>query len=1160
MASAGLPPGPRAVHACVVAAAAAGDADGALDAMRRAHAAGLRPLPESYVALIRAFAGVGDAAAARAVLASMARAVPDAREGWLALCAALFRAGLGDDAEAALLRGRRADGWQPDADLFLEWITWLCAERGGRGARIAQFIFDKDMRSAGVEPDIRHANVLLAADSFLLSGHVGEKTLLAIADGAFGPLCRPNADSHAIVMEAHLEAIESAARKAAHRLSGPNKELTRRLEERSEAYLKRLEEFTDATKNKKKGGGSALRRGSAGGGGSDGSDSEPDPEQPKPDLVDEIFDSDPSNFSQRGLDEGGDGVGAGHESLQEAFGLMLRAGIRPNRRVLAAMTRARLWGGADADDWMDCFRRMARLGRPGSRTDALPDGAMAALVERLSDAARPWDLLDVVAAAAGDGRRLPAAAFGPRGVDAERIYLDEEMAAAEVEAYNAAAAAAAAEEEEEEGDWEEDEGEFDDDDDEEEEEEEEEAGVEGPFGDGEGQRRRRRKKQQQQLPVPGPAISADSFLSPIAAWIPKYLAAASAARVPGFKAAVDFKAAGAAAGGGGGWDSASPEDEEALLLAGPAAASSPSSSSPSASSAPSPEGVLIEMLLDARGRPQRRVQLSAGHAGGGGGGGGFEDSRHWVDAGGAVVVAVPGDRDRAAPDDAAAPDAPPAPVASSPASASFSDDVGPGAAATMVPLSKMSRDQLVAELAARGLPFAGMRRGEQYEAVKAARATAKAGRFGGASGLDAVLEKRERAAMAAAARDMAKIRDSASESAEAAVALVAWRKAVWEDGALVEHREFLAPPEGAPGAGEEHWREVIRQPGAALKDKKKKKKPGEDEDGGGDDDEELDAEAIQAKVDELTRDLPVLYRVRDTNEPVRILEMTSKEVNEQAVARLALSGGQRPYEDPSLPYSFQQFWPEGEEPFAPAPPFWPAGAPAAAQLALGLLEAAEACGAPATAADLAALASAAAAADGGGGRELALAVARRLGDGRRLRAMLSPPVVEAVAADLRRATRGGLGGGGAGGGGGDDGASSARAAVEAALVAAGLGPASSHPAPAALALASAAAAAAAAALDGQRTAAERLAQEEEDEEAEDEARRSREEAEAEAVAAAVARAAAERAASPAPRLEGGEVVRSGSPETAAAAGSSSEEEEEEEEEAPADDEEFVEDE
>ena len=105
-------------------------------------------------------------------------------------------------------------------------------ERGGRGARIAQFIFDKDMRSAGVEPDIRHANVLLAADSFLLSGHVGEKTLLAIADGAFGPLCRPNADSHAIVMEAHLEAIESAARKAAHRLSGPNKELTRRREER----------------------------------------------------------------------------------------------------------------------------------------------------------------------------------------------------------------------------------------------------------------------------------------------------------------------------------------------------------------------------------------------------------------------------------------------------------------------------------------------------------------------------------------------------------------------------------------------------------------------------------------------------------------------------------------------------------------------------------------------------------------------------------------------------------------------------------------------------------------------------------------------------------------------------------------------------------------
>jgi DNA-binding GntR family transcriptional regulator len=42
MSAAGLPPGPRAVHAAVVAAARAGDADGALDAMRAAHAQGER--------------------------------------------------------------------------------------------------------------------------------------------------------------------------------------------------------------------------------------------------------------------------------------------------------------------------------------------------------------------------------------------------------------------------------------------------------------------------------------------------------------------------------------------------------------------------------------------------------------------------------------------------------------------------------------------------------------------------------------------------------------------------------------------------------------------------------------------------------------------------------------------------------------------------------------------------------------------------------------------------------------------------------------------------------------------------------------------------------------------------------------------------------------
>ena len=1059
MASAGLTPGPRAVHACVVAAAAAGDADGALDAMRRAHAAGLRPLPESYVALIHAFAGVGDAAAARAVLASMARAVPDARQGWLALCASLFRAGLGHDAEAALLRGRRADGWQPDADVFLEWMVWLCSTQGARGAKLAQFILSKDMRSAGVEPDIRHANTLLAADAFMLSPNVGEQTLLAISDGAFGPLCRPTADSHAIVMEAHLEVIESAARRAAPRLAGPDKEARMRLL---------------ANQNSGNNGHGSAAGNNGNGNSGNGNNNDIDP-------VAAVFASDPANYSQRGLDEGSDGVGAGHEALDEALGEMLKAGILPNRRVHAAMTRAKLVGGARSSVILSFFRMMVKLAKPGGgkRTDLLPDETMGALVAMLSEEGRPWDLLEVVSAAADDGRQLPAEAFGPRGLDAERLALAEE-------AFAAAEAAAA-------------EGGASDDDEIEEEEEYFERGVESFFGDDDDENEERKERQRQrqekqewqkqkqmQQQRRRPSLSASSFLSPIADWIPKKLAAATSARVPG-PGLVGLGAKKEEEDEDEGWELFAADGDNASSSSSPSASASFSSSS--TSSSPSPDGVLIETLVDAQGRPQRRVTLSAGNAGSSvGAGGGGESSRHWVNSDGAVVVSAL------------------SPVYSSPEGDEEDDDdehknVGPGVAGAMVPISKATRDQLVAELAARGLPFAGMRRGEQYEAVKAARASDRT-RTGGASDLDAVVAKRERAALALAAREAAKVAAAADEAASKAQADIEWTMTEYQDCEIVARYKYMAPPPGAEGAGDPDFHKIVRLPGSGIKDRA--------------DEEEETYEALLARVEASLAHIPVINTIHDGFKDDAFLEMTSKEVQEQAISRL-LSG--EPDEDDSLDlldgYAYGGLARDRRN--RVFPPHWPEGTRASA-LALSLLEAAERCGAGPTAADLAALAAAAAAAEEGPDKEqLALAVARRLGDGSELRDALSAPLVEAVGADLRRATRGG--------GGGDSlsssSSSSARAVVEAALSAAGIG---SHHAPAAGALSSAASA-----VDADEVVEAAGGDDDEDAEA-----RAREEAEAEAVAAAVARAAAERAASPTPRIEG-EVVRSPSAAAAAAA-------------------------
>ena len=339
MGAAGLPPGPRAVHAAVVAAARAGDADGALDAMRAAHARGegwcgggargrmgaggrlrppppgLRPLAASYVALIIAFTTVRDAAAARAVLASMQRAADDARPGWLALCAGLFAAGLGADAAAALERGAR-DGWLPDADLYAAYLDWLVATPAG--AARARSVFADGMRRARVPPDVRHANALIYADVTHIAPHVGADTLRAAAAGELGAGCRPNAATYAIVAEGHLAAI----------------------------------------------------------------------------------------------DAGSDTAAASHDALDELLGTMLRAGLRPDKRAYACVARARLATGR-VPAAAAAFRRMAALAAPGARTALLGDEALAALARALAATMRPIDLLDVLAAAADDGRTLPESALAP---------------------------------------------------------------------------------------------------------------------------------------------------------------------------------------------------------------------------------------------------------------------------------------------------------------------------------------------------------------------------------------------------------------------------------------------------------------------------------------------------------------------------------------------------------------------------------------------------------------------------------------------------------------------------------------------------------------------------------------------------------------------------
>lgn len=96
MARGGHVPGPRAYHALVCAHAQAGDAPGALGAIRRCWDAGVTPLPETYASVVSAAVAEGDLATAEAVVASNRRAGVDCTRSWQHLVVALLKAGEAD--------------------------------------------------------------------------------------------------------------------------------------------------------------------------------------------------------------------------------------------------------------------------------------------------------------------------------------------------------------------------------------------------------------------------------------------------------------------------------------------------------------------------------------------------------------------------------------------------------------------------------------------------------------------------------------------------------------------------------------------------------------------------------------------------------------------------------------------------------------------------------------------------------------------------------------------------------------------------------------------------------------------------------------------------------------------------------------------------------
>jgi len=164
----GIQPGPRAFHALATAASVAGDAQGAIDAVRRAVAGGVRPVADTYLILMMAFLAEDDLPRAEKVLAAMGRAGHSTRLGWIALTTALFKKGKFDEANYHFQAGRRR-GLRPTADLFEMSIKSLVLKPAGdlSGANGRKYAARSElacMRPEGVEIESRHIIPIVEAE------------------------------------------------------------------------------------------------------------------------------------------------------------------------------------------------------------------------------------------------------------------------------------------------------------------------------------------------------------------------------------------------------------------------------------------------------------------------------------------------------------------------------------------------------------------------------------------------------------------------------------------------------------------------------------------------------------------------------------------------------------------------------------------------------------------------------------------------------------------------------------------------------------------------------------------------------------------------------------------------------------------------------------